>query len=97
MHYHIKGGQCPKCVRGAVPKNSSGNQAIAIGEGLCPIKREGNAQHVCDGLCPKNKTKNKKTKFFEGYTKTVRKKEGKTLTSHPFSVLPKIKIHTELN
>ena len=60
-------------------------------------ERKGYAQLKGRTMPKKQKANNKKTKFYEGSTKTIRKKEGKTLTPNPFSVLTKIKIHTELN
>ena len=58
---------------------------------------KGYAQLKGRAMPKKQETIYNKTKFYEGNTKTIRKKEGKTLTPHPFSILTKIKIHTELN
>ena len=58
---------------------------------------KGFAQLKGRAMPKKEKANNKKAKFYEGYTKTIRKTEGKTLPPPPFSVLTKIKIHTELN
>ena len=49
-----KGGQCPRCVRGAMPKNllnKNGNSQEV--KGYAHLKVKGNAQKVREGQCPK--------------------------------------------